>query len=301
MGNARWTDHSSKATYDSFTGSTHGRSTEEIYSGRQMHDSLNPHGVKVRESRDSEANPKSTPIIMALDVTGSMGMIADNIARTGLGVLFTGLLDRKPVSDPHLMFMGVGDANFDSSPLQVSQFEADARIIEQLTQLYLEHGGGGNDSESYHLPWYFAAFHTVHDAMERRGRRGYLFTVGDECPPEPLRREHIHRVLGETVQRDMSAVELLDLVGRVYDTYHIVIQQGHYAKSHVAGVRDSWTKLMGQRVIFLPDYEKLAETVVTAIQVAEGHDPAEASREWGDSKTAQIVHEAVGRISAPGA
>lgn len=301
MGNARWTDHSSRATYDSFTSSTRGRTTEEIYSGRGMNANLNPYGVKVRESRDSVNNPKSTPIIVALDVTGSMGMIADNIARGGLGVLFTGLLDRKPVSDPHLMFMGVGDANFDSAPLQVSQFEADARIVEQLAQLFLEHGGGGNDSESYHLPWYFGAFHTVHDAMEKRGRRGYLFTVGDECAPEPLRPEHISKITGDRVERSMSAQELLSLVGRVYDTYHIVIEQGSYARGRPQRVRESWTSLMGQKVIFLPDYEKLAETVVTAIQVAEGHDPAEAAREWGDAKTAQVVHEAVARISAPGA
>lgn len=51
-----------------------------------------------------------------------MGMIADSLARDGLGILFNEILDRKPVTDPHLMFMAVSDAYCDNYPLQVSQF-----------------------------------------------------------------------------------------------------------------------------------------------------------------------------------
>lgn len=127
--------------YRAFASSTVGKATEEIYSSRTMNKNLNPHGVKIRESRDSADNPNSTPLIVGLDVTGSMGIIADVIAREGLGTLFTGILERKPITDPHVMFMAIGDANCDQAPLQVSQFEADKRIIEQLTQIYLEHGG----------------------------------------------------------------------------------------------------------------------------------------------------------------
>src|SRR5687767_31569 len=129
--------------YRAYTKTTSGKSTDEIYSSRSIHANLNPKGVKVRESRDSADNPQSTPIIVAIDVTGSMGIIADVLAREGLGTLFKEILDRKPITDPHLMFMAVGDANCDSAPLQVSQFEADNRIVEQLTQIFLEHGGGG--------------------------------------------------------------------------------------------------------------------------------------------------------------
>ena len=95
-------------TYRTFTDSVKHKSTDEIYS-KHLNDNLNPKGVMFRESRDSADNPQSTPVIVALDVTGSMGMIADVIAREGLGTLFTSILDRKPITNPHLMFMGVGD------------------------------------------------------------------------------------------------------------------------------------------------------------------------------------------------
>src|ERR1700750_3317689 len=91
--------------YRSFTQTTQGKTTSQVYTSQSLPKELDPNGVKVRESRDSADNPKSTPITVALDVTGSMGQLADVIARKGLGTLFQGILDRKPVTDPHLMFM----------------------------------------------------------------------------------------------------------------------------------------------------------------------------------------------------
>jgi len=102
--------------YRAFTATTKGLATDEIYASRSIHSNLNPLGVKLRESRDSQDNPNSTPLIVALDVTGSMGMLADVIAREGLGTLFTGILERKPIPDPHVMFMGCRRRKLRPSP-----------------------------------------------------------------------------------------------------------------------------------------------------------------------------------------
>lgn len=267
--------------YRSFSSTTVGKSTDEIYSARGMHEKLNPLGVRLRESRDSVDNPQATPIIVGLDVTGSMGIIADVIAREGLGTLFTGILDRKPVPNPHVMFMGIGDANCDRAPLQVSQFEADNRVVEQLTQLYLEHGGGGNHFESYNLPWYFAAFHTEHDSIVKRGKRGYLFTVGDEEVPAPLTKSQIKTFIGDDIEADLSTRDLLELAQRKYDVFHIVIEEGSHARHYLDRVLSGWNDLLGQRVIRLADHRKLAETIVSAIEVAEGRDAETSAKAWG--------------------
>lgn len=288
MGSGTFDSHA----YASFTASTLGKSTDQVYTSRALDNYLNPRGVKVRESRDSADNPKSTPLIVALDVTGSMGMLADNIARKGLGTLFTGIFDRKPISDPHIMFMGIGDANYDTAPLQVSQFEADKRIIDQLTKLYLEHGGGGNDFESYDLPWYFAAFHTAHDSWEKRGKRGYLFTVGDEQAPRDLSKAQIKSIIGDDLDANLSTADILALAQRTYDVYHIVIEEGNYARGRLQQALDSWTPLLGQHVIRLKDHQKLAETIVSAIEVAEGRDAADSAKGWGAGAD-RIVHDAI--------
>ena len=255
--------------YARFASSTHGRSTDEIYGQRSIHRNLNPLGIRVRESRDSPDNPRSTAIIVALDVTGSMGMLADTIARQGLGVLFNQLYDERPVTDPHVMFMGIGDAHFDQAPLQVSQFEADNRIVEQLTQLYIEHGGGGNHSESYHFPWYFAAQHTSIDCFEKRGRKGYLFTVGDELTPDPLRAEQIRRFVGDRLEVDLPAAQLLRWASEKYNVFHIIVEEGSYARGSLSKVRKDWQHLMGQNALSLKDHTKLAEGIVSIIEMNE--------------------------------
>lgn len=279
------------AAYRAFTSTTAGKSTHDIYTSSGMNPNLDPKGVKIRESRDSVDNPASTPLIVALDVTGSMGMLADVIAREGLGTLFTAILDRKPITDPHIMFMAVGDANFDQAPLQVSQFEADKRIIEQLTQIYLEHGGGGNNFESYNLPWYFASEHTEHDSLTKRGKRGYLFTVGDEEAPQMLTKEQIENYIGDIQERSLTSLEMLDLAKRKYDVYHVVIKEGNHARGRLSDVKRSWDAMLGQHVIYLDDHKKLAETIVSAIEVAEGRDAEMSAAGWGDG--AHIVLDAV--------
>ena len=278
------------SAYRSFASSTTGKTTDDIYSSRSINSNLNPKGVKIRESRDSADNPESTPVIIALDVTGSMGIIADVIAREGLGTLFKELLDRKPITNPHLMFMGVGDANCDQAPLQVSQFEADNRIVEQLTQLFLEHGGGVNDFESYNFPWYFAARHTEHDSYIKRGKRGYLFTIGDEEAPQNLTAAQIERFVGDKLERELSSEEMLHEAQRLYDVYHIVIAEGNHSRAYLSRVQESWQKILGQRVITLKDHKKVSETVISAIEVAEGRDAKTSASAFGATVYDAVKH-----------
>ncbi|MEO1234242.1 MAG: hypothetical protein AAFZ18_35645 [Myxococcota bacterium] len=289
MGYARW----SPTDWARYTKAHRGRSRHEIFSRSEMMDHLDPRHAGVRESRDSDINPCSNPIIVAVDVTGSMGFLAEALVRRGLGTVFRELLDRRPVSDPHLMVMGLGDAWCDRAPLQVSQFEADIRIAEQLEEIYLEGGGGGNAYESYNLPWYFAATRTSLDSFEKRGRKGYLFTVGDEPPPPVLLAEHIRRVIGDEVQADLDSQDVLAMAARTFHLFHVVVEEGHYAKHRPREVLNQWRELLGQRVLCLSDHERLAEVIVSAIEVNEGSSPKEVTRAWSDRSTRKVVERAV--------
>lgn len=293
MGHGRWSNND----WDTYkTTQTRGKSRAEIFNSASLKDALNPLLVDKRESRNSADNPAATPIILALDVTGSMGMIAESLAREGLGQLIESILARRPVTDPHIMVMGVGDVHCDRAPLQVSQFEADIRIANQLKELFLEGGGGGNHHESYTLPWYFAAKKTTLDS-EKDGRKGLLFTFGDEqCPPD-LRADQIRRVMGDKIKSDLPTAELLKEVEKKFDVFHVVIEQGNYARRAKKEVYDSWKRVLpAERIIGIKDYTKIPEILVSVMEVHGGKTQAEVVASWQDPKIAKLVEEAIAGV-----
>lgn len=270
MGYARW----SPDDWDAYTDRLGGKSRDEIFVNHSIHPAVDPKRIKVRESCDSDRNPLSTPIIVAVDDTGSMGMLAEVLIRKGLGVLLEGIYDRKPVTDPHVMCMAVGDAWYDSAPLQVTQFEADIRLAEQLRNFYIEGGGGGNAHESYHLPWYFAATRTKCDAILKRNKKGYLFTVGDEPPPPVLTAQHAMKIFGDSLQRDLPSEVILGIASQNWEIFHIIVQEGNYCRRSegFADTQQKWQKLLGQRALLMPDHRNLAELIVATIELSEGRD-----------------------------
>jgi hypothetical protein len=295
MGTSRWSPDE-WVTYSSTVSS---KSTDEIFRSRTMNADLDPKGVAMRESRDSDLNPESTAVIVACDVTGSMGMLADNLIREGMGTLFEEIIERKPVSDPHVMAMAIGDATmYDTAPLQVSQFEADLTIVDQLESVYIEGGGGGNSFESYDLPMYFAAYHTSIDCFEKRGNKGYLFTLGDEKAPPCTTRASVEKFIGDDgLQADIPMKDVVEAAQKMYNVFHIIVAEGYYASNHLDEVRLSWNEVLGQNVIVLSDYTKLAEVIVSIMEVNEGKSAEEVASSWSGD-TSMVVADAVKDMTA---
>ena len=290
MGYSRW----NAADYSTYSSTVATKSTAQIFTSNRIDESLDPKHITVRESRDSAQNPTATPIIIASDVTGSMGMISDHIVRSGLGTLVGEIINRQPVQDPQICCMAIGDIFYDRAPLQVTQFEPDVGITSQLEKMFLEGGGGGNRSESYQLPWYFATFHTATDHNELRGEKGYLFTIGDEEVPPTLEAAQLARI-GITAQKDYTTEELYEMVSEKYHTFHIIVEQGNHMHYRPTQVRESWKALMGDHAIQLSDYTKLSEVVVSVIQINEGADRHAVINSW-DAATQPVVAHAVNGI-----
>jgi hypothetical protein len=264
-----------------------GKPAAAVFSSRSMKPEFDPVNIQVRESRDSADNPRSRPVILAADVTGSMGMIANQLVTGGgLNDLATEIQTKKPFPDPHVMVMAVGDAHFDRAPLQVTQFEADIRIAQQTQDLWIEKGGGTNTGESYALAHLFAARKTVSDAWEKRREKGFLFTIGDE-PTIGVTRAQASRFLGVDIPRDLSPAECAALAMETWEVYHVVLVNEGYAASGLKEVLRTWEAALPQRLILLDDVAKLAEAVVAAIQIAEGASKAKVASGWsGDTAVA---------------
>lgn len=240
------------------------KSADEIFEQnkkRKVHDSMDPKGAKIRESRDSAAHPLTVPIILSLDVTGSMGKIPHFLVKEGLPHMMQNIID-KGTPDPALLFLAIGDSTVDQVPLQVGQFESGDQELDQwLTRTYLEGGGGGNEGESYLLTWYYAAYHTVTDAFEKRGQKGFLFTIGDEPCLEGISAADLQKIMGEPYQTGATAEVLLMDAQKTYDVYHLHILQGQRGKDSLSG----WQQRLGKNCIPVNNYEDVAKTISSIV------------------------------------
>lgn len=288
MGGQRW----SPSDWDNHSTQTRHQTQQQIFRQSSIHPDLDPLNIKVRESVDSEANPQSTPVILAVDETGSMGHLAEVIIKTGLGVIMGEIYNRKPIHDPHVLCIAVGDSKVDAAPLQATQFEASIVLAEQVKNFYLEGNGGGNHGESYHLVWYFAAHKTHCDSQLKRGRKGYIFTIGDEPPHLSLGKDEIKRVFGDDVEADISSRDLLDLVSQNWEVFHLIVNPGAYDKTR-------WVELLGERAIDVRDHDKLAEVIVSTMQVIEGEDVDAVAGSWSGD-TSLVVRDAIGGLTKAG-
>ncbi|MDX3078480.1 hypothetical protein [Streptomyces sp. MI02-7b] len=240
------------------------------------HPSLDPKDLGVRESRDSDEHPTSLAIAVLFDVTGSMRTVPQ-VLQTKLPELF-GLLLRKGYTEhPQILFGAVGDATCDRVPLQLGQFESDNRMDDDLGNILLEGGGGGQMTESYELALYAMARHTSLDCHEKRGRRGYLFLIGDELPYGKVKAREVQDVLGDDLPEDVPVTRIVAELRQKFDVYYILPAGSSYVGN--AEVLGTWRKLLGQNVIELDDLDAVCETIALtiglgeeAIDLAEGLD-----------------------------
>lgn len=239
------------------------KSANEIFTQnakRMAHESMNPRGISYREARDSDVHPNSLPIILGLDVTGSMGHIPHELIKEGLPKLMGGII-QGGVPDPALLFLGIGDHECDNYPLQVGQFESgDQELDMWLTRTYIESGGGGNAGESYLLAWYFAAFHTRTDAYEKRGKKGLLFTIGDEPCLRTLPASAIREIMGAG-QQTYTHLELLEEARKRYNVYHISVLHSEQAREANLG----WKDLLGQNCLSISDHREIPTLIKDVI------------------------------------
>ena len=225
---------------------------------------LGPDGA--REARDSEHHPNSVPIVVAFDVTSSMGDIPTRFAQQHLGLLMRLLVEQGDVTDPQILIAAVGDALIDHAPLQIGQFESGLEMDMWLTRLWLE-GGGGDAPESYLLAHWFAAQHTATDHWEQRGKKGYLFTIGDAAN-KPLSTPQINRVFGYTPDHDVRDADVIAAASERWDIFHILVTRNRRVKG---GVLRGWRRLLGDRMMLLDQTSAICTVIASLIGLRENN------------------------------
>lgn len=247
----------------------------QIYTQRHLHPLLDPKGV-VRECCDSEEHPETIPVILALDVTGSMGPASAEVAKK-MNEVMTSLYTR--IRDVEFMVMGIGDLAYDSAPIQISQFESDIRIAEQLDLVYMEHGGGGNLYESYTAAWYMGLYHTRLDCR-KRGKKGLVITMGDESLNPYLPKGPLAAVTGDHVQGNVETPSLYRETSEKFDIYHIHVLH-RQPDRYLELMRDSFGKQLPKGHVKEATVEEISDTIVKIItDFAGGNGLSDKEISW---------------------
>ncbi len=252
-------------------------SEKEIFKSRECDQRFNPRFIQMREARDSEDHPESTPIIIGLDVTGSMGYLSEKIAKEALNETMMKLYSTDAVKDPAIMFSAYGDY-WDPAPLQVTQFESDIRIAEQLLDLWLVDRGQGEVVLS--TLWYFAAKHTSLDAFTKRGKKGFLFTIGDdaECRTDD---DELADTFTSTFDEkvSMTTKEILEAAKEKFEIFHLFLSDD---RRHA----ESIVKLLpGHTMAITPgDVDAIPEILISTMQMVNGMSLKDAVDQWPETK-----------------
>lgn len=283
MGRGAW----SGATYAATTASSIAAGTSFGYSkatshkafaDREVHESLRPwntansgpyEGKIVREARDSDEHPNSLPAAIFFDETGSMGSVPVELQKRLPAV--HGLLQRSGVEDPQILIgaYGDGDLGTEVASLQAGQFESDNKADEDLDNLYLEGNGGGNGHETAALAWWYIARYGQTDAWDKRSKKGYIVTIGDETTGgvTPQMAERYVQDKDHGLQAAMTPAEVVAFASERWEIFHLIINNW---SAQAQGSVDHYTKLLGDHAIVLQSHENVAEVIASLIAVNEG-------------------------------
>ncbi len=285
MGNGTWSSnqYQSATQHRAQTGQKDFDYDDKVKSGQAsgIHPTLDPRtvagpssplaGQVVRESRDNPDHPNSLPVAVFFDVTGSMGEVP-LVLQKKLTTLMDVIHEKAALKDVQILMGAIGDATCDRYPFQVGQFESDNRFDEALRNIILEGGGGGQMTESYGLAYRFAAHHTATDSFEKRGKKGYLFTMGDEAPWPRITKREVQQIFGVTAEADDSIEVLLSRAREKWEVYHINLVGGtSYGRER--SVVGRWKDLLNERLITVEDADLVCEVIAGIIHMMEGaHD-----------------------------
>lgn len=237
---------------------------EQVFTRKVVLSDMDPRGA-VRESRDSANHPTSVPIIFGLDLTGSMDDIPKDMARKHLPDFMKTVIGLG-CTDPQLLLAGVGDTYTDEKPLQVGQFESTGDLMNRwLTSLAFVCAGGANGGESYHLVMEFAANHTVTDAYEKRGKKGFLFLFGDDH----LFRESVSGEMEQVFGTNAKPESTQDILARASEKYHVffVIPDRRRAER----IESSWRQHLGDNVIVANNPDDVCGICGVVVALTEGY------------------------------
>jgi hypothetical protein len=212
--------------------------------------------------------PNENPIVVAMDVTGSMG-IAAKVIYDKMPMFFGQIKIQDYLPDPAVSFAAIGDIAYDRVPVQICDFEVGEALDEWLERLYLEGGGGGDQEESYDMA---AHFYLNKLQMTHPKKNPFFFFIGDEGFKSTA-KSTLTSSFGKTTT-PTDAEELMKQLNDAFDGHAFLIHKRYNYSSADQKIVRQWTDALGQEnVLILEDPKSVVDVMLGAIAlVSESRD-----------------------------
>ncbi len=247
---------------------------------------------KIIDPRKRVSTTSSNPLIVAVDVTGSMANWPFEIFDR-LPLLYNTLSQYR--EDLEICFAAIGDAAVDRWPLQVTTFASGFDLEQLLGSLYGE-GGGGDAPESYGL---FAHWVNTHVEVPRLAEKPFLIVFGDVTMHPTVPAGQVAHYLGDGKDGDPSsgsgrsidAIQAWRQAAKIWNTWFLRRPTGKPGDQ----VDRQWGRAIGEQKIFhIEDEQRAVDYAMGLIARAWGY-----FGDFQDNMRARQSEETVASVSAP--
>ena len=236
------------------------RKSYDVHVGRSYDDAVSS-GKSASELLEDRLKTNSeSPLVIACDVTGSMGEWP--------AVIFSKLpyleLEGKEYlgETMEISFAAVGDAYSDNYPLQVRKFAKGKDLEKRLKELVIEGNGGGQTSESYDL----AALYYARNVDMPKAIKPIFIFIGDEGLYEHIDKAQAKEWARTDVEGRLSTPQVIKELQAKYSVYLVRKMYGSDSGDGMSGdnrrIGKQWEEYLGaDHIAILPKADRVVDVI----------------------------------------
>jgi len=252
--------------------------------GPRTYERKNQPNEKVTDAHKHISTTSPNPLIVAVDVTGSMASWPFEIFDR-LPLLYNTLSQYR--EDLTICFAAIGDSGFDNCPLQVTTFASGYDLEQLLGSLYGE-GNGGDAPESYGL---FAHWVNTHVQVPTLHEPPFRIVFGDAPMHPTVPKAHIEERMGDQFGRDVDAIQAWQMLCKTWNVWFLRRPTGRPGDA----VDQQWGQAIGEQKIFhIQDEQRAVDYAMGLIARAWGH-----FGDFQNNMRARQSEETVEEVSKP--
>ena len=116
--------------------------------------------------------------------------------------------------------------------------------------------------------------------MEKRGKKGYFFIIGDEAPYDTVSKADVKEFIGDDLGEDIPVKTILEELRAKFEVFWIL---PNTSTSKETGIVNKLNELFGERILRLQEPSEICELIAATIAINEGHDARQVMKDLRDN------------------